>query len=306
MMKKKLLFLLVPLLLAGLSGCVKYNGQPRSNNGVTPTPTSSNNPSPSSSGPSGDSSSVTPPNPAHGETSDDAKEGDKITIYLVFGQYGKYEGEFVNTNEESLFLEHVKKVQEAVVGSDLPGKDKVTSSAANSVFKAWVMYKNDGKLTEYTKVPAIKNAILYASFEQDGENQGGGGSQGGGSATSEYAPSSATETATSGFGFIFPGAHTTYMLAVDVGEDNGYHQYKLTKRSFTKNQEFKLYDFSTQGAWVVNVDQYSFGGSDTHPNEWQNYLSNDGSKYTVLKDFNVSEIYIKTKLGDDQVYFALA
>ena len=300
-MKKKLLFLLIPLLIGGLSGCVKYNGQGKPG-GKSVTPSANTN---TSANPSGDTS-VTPPDPTPHSTDDDAKEGDKITVYLVFGQYGKYEGEFVNTNEESLYLEHVKKMTEMVVGSDLPGKDKVTSSVEGSVFDTWVMYKNDGKLTSYTKVPAIDNAILYASFENGkGGGQGNGGS-GGGSSTTEFTPSTAEENQTSGYGFKFLGQHVTYMAAVHTDDFDGFQQYKLTNRAFKKNQEFQLYDFSNiTSGWTVDLDKYSFGGSESHPNEWQKYLSNDGSKYTVLQDFNASDVYIKLKFGEDQLYFAL-
>ena len=295
-MKKKLLFLLVPLLMAGLTGCVKYNGQGKPG-GKSATPT------PSSSVPSGDTS-VTPPDATPHETENDSKEGDKITVYLVFGQYGKYEGEFVNTNEESLFLEHVKKMTDVTVGSDLPGKDKVTSSVEGSVFQTWVMYKNDGKLTEYTKVPAINNAILYASFS-GGSSSGGSGSGSGGSSTTEYKPSSSTETASDGFGFIFLGQYKTYMVGEYTQDFDGFKQYKLTARAFQKNQEFKLYDFKNNASWVVPIDGYSFGGTSATATEWQKYLSNDGEKYTVLQDFNASEVYIKIKEGSDQVYFSL-
>ena len=299
-MKKKVLFLLIPLLIAGLTGCVKYNGQGK--------PGGSKNVTPSSSVPS-DDSSVTPPNPTPHETEDDSEDGDKITVYLVFGQYGKYEGEFVNTNEESLFLEHVKKMTDIVVGSDLPGKDKVTSSVSGSEFQTWVMYKNDGKLTEYTKVPAINNAILYASFSGgSGGGSSGGGSGGGGSSTTEYKQSTAEEASGTGFGFKFFGTHETYMAGVRFEDYNGFQQYKLSNRAFKKNQEFALYDFTYKGTWTVPIDIYSFGGSESRPNEWQQYLSRsaDNSRYTVLQDFNASEIYIKIKENQDQVYFALA
>ena len=296
MMKKKLAFLLIPLLACGLSSCVLYNGQGRPGKSTTP----------SSSVPSGDTSSVTPPNPNPHEIDDDSKEGDKITVYLVFGQYGKYEGELVTTKEESLFLEHVKKMTDMVVGSDLPGKDKVTSSVEGSVFQTWVMYKNDGKLTEYTKVPAINNAILYASFSGgEGGGSSGGGSGGGGGSTSGYRPSSSEDKPSSGFGFRFLGSHYTYMSGERTEDFDGFQQYKITARAFQKNQEFTLYDFASDAGWVVAIDGYSFGGTSASSTEWQKYLSNDGSKYTVLQDFNASEVFIKIKMGQDQVYFAL-
>ena len=300
-MKKKLAFLLISLLACGLSSCVLYNGQAKSG---------SKNNTPSSSAPSGDTS-VTPPDPSPHDTPDDSKEGDKITVYLVFGQYGKYEGELVTSSEESLFLEHVKKMENVTVGSDLPGKDKVTSSVSGSEFKTWVMYKNDGKLTEYTKVPAINNAILYATFSggNGGGSSGGGSQGGGGSQTSDFTPATAEEaTGTEGYGFKFLGQHLTYMKAVYTDAFDGFTQYKLTNRAFTKNQEFQLYNYSdTTSGWAVPLDKYSFGGSESHPEEWKNYLSisDDGKRYTVLQDFNASDIYIKLKFGEDQLYFAL-
>lgn len=298
-MKKKLTFLLIPLLAVGLSSCVMYNGQAKS--GQSKTPSSSASPD----------ASVIPPNPTPHEIPDDSQEGTKITVYLVFGQYGLYEGQAVNDKEDALFLEHVKKMADMTVGSDLPGKDKVTSSVSGSEFKAWVMYKNDGKLTEYTKVPAINNAVLYASFsggQGGGSSGGGGGSGGGGSVTpSEYTPATAEEVNGTGYGFKFFGAHETYMAGQQVDPFDGFDQYKFSMRAFKKGQEFALYDFGSQGTWTVPIDKYSFGGSSDHPTEWEKYLSRsaDESRYTVLQDFNSPEIYIKIKYGQDQVYIAL-
>ena len=301
-MKKKLAFL-IPLLAVGLSSCVLYNGQGKPGKSSSQAPASTSQPS--------GNSSVTPPDPSPHDIPDDSSEGQQITVYLVFGQYGKYEGELVNTNEESLFLEHVKKVENAVVGSDLPGKDKVTSSVSGSEFKTWVMYKNDGKLTEYTKVPAIDNAILYATFfgGQGGGSQGGGGSSGGGGSVTpdEFTPSTAEEATGTGYGFKFFGTHETYMAGEEAEEFDGFQQFKFANRAFKKNQEFALYDFASHGTWTVPLDKYSFGGSESHPEEWKKYLSraDDESRYTVLQDFNASEIYIKIKYGQDQVYIAL-
>ena len=304
-MKKKLLFLLMPLLM-GLTSCVLYNGQGKP--GKSSSKAADVTPSSESSGSSGSSASVTPPDPTHHDTPEDAQPGATITIYLVFGQYGKLDGEFVNTSEASLFLENTKKVTNAVVGSDLPGADRVTSSVEGSLFKAWVLYKNDGKLTSYTKVPAIDNAILYASFGHNAEEeqQGGGSSSGEGSSTeSTYKGSTSAEENGTGFGLRFLGAHYTYMAGEYAQEYQGFQQYRLSNRAFKRNQEFTLYDFGSGGAWVVNVDPYSFGGDSGSSTEWQKYLSNDGTKYTVLQDFNVSEVFIKIKNNEDQIYFAL-
>ena len=90
-----------------------------------------------------------------------------------------------------------------------------------------------------------------------------------------------------------------------VDDFDGFQQYKITARAFQKNQEFTLYDFASDAGWVVSIDGYSFGGTAADSTDWQKYLSNDGSKYTVLQDFNASEVYIKIKMGQDQVYFSL-
>jgi len=306
-MKKKLLFLLIPLLASGLSSCVLYNGQGKPGRSTSP---SSSIPTDNSSAAPSESSSAIPATSSSSGTPDTPGETTQVTVYLVFGQYGKYEGELVTSKEESLFLEHVKKMDNVLVGSDLPGKDKVTSSVEGSIFQTWVMYKNDGKLTEYTKVPAIDNAVLYASFSggQGGGSSGGGSSGGGGSVTpSEFTPSTAEEATGTGFGFKFFGAHETYMAGQQVDPFDGFQQYKFSMRAFKKGQEFALYNFGSGGTWTVPIDKYSFGGSETQPNEWQKYLSrsSDEKYYTVLQDFNSSEIYIKIKYQQDQVYIAL-
>lgn len=309
-MKKKLAFLLFPLLICGLTSCVLYNGQGKPNKSKAADSSAAPASSTDSASSAAPASSVTPPDPTHHDIPDDAQAGEKVTVYLVFGQYGKYENEFVNDVEgEPLYLEHVKKMTEMTVGSPLPGADKVTSSVKDSVFDTWVMYKNDGKLTKYSTVPAIKDAILYATFKGGSGGGSSGGGSGGGSVTpSEYKGSStdAEDTPATGYGFKFLGQHLTYMSATKVDDFDGFEQYKLTARAFKKNQEFQLYNFADQtSGWVVNIDQYSFGGSDTRPTEWQKYLSNDGTKYTVLQDFNSPEIYIKIKYEQYQLYFAL-
>ena len=63
-MKKKVLFLLIPLIVAGLSGCVKYNGQgkpgkkssePQNTSEVAPTPSEGSGAAPTTSEQSQDS-----------------------------------------------------------------------------------------------------------------------------------------------------------------------------------------------------------------------------------------------------------
>ena len=189
-MKKKLAFSLIPLMALIMTGCVMYNGQgkPGTKSSAAPSsgepgtssvePTSSGEPmsslpsSSSDAGPASSSSTPTPtptPEPVSGE---DLPAGTAVKVYLVFGEYGKYKGNLVNTGVESLFLEHTIEYS-AKVGEDLPGKADVTSTVEGSEFVAWTSYNNDGKLTEYTKVPGRHDKILYASFS-GGNGQGGG------------------------------------------------------------------------------------------------------------------------------------
>ena len=130
-MKKKTLFLLIPLLIAGLTGCVKYNGQgkPGASKSKAEVSTSSQKEEESSEWPIQPS---TPPAPhGAGESEPEVPPATNVTVYLVFGENGLYNGNKVTTNNDQLFLEHVVEFT-ALSGSDLPGKDKVTSSVSGS------------------------------------------------------------------------------------------------------------------------------------------------------------------------------
>ena len=317
-MKKKVLFLLIPLLLTGLSGCVKYNGQPKSSSKEKITPSSAE-PVNYTIEPE------TPPAPhGAGETGDPVDSNASVKVYLVFGVNGKLDGNAVNDSvkieEENhrLFLEHAKEIT-ATVGSDLPGKDRVTSSVSQSTFVAWTAYNNDGKLTEYTKVPAVDGKVLYASFTggsggphsgSSGQSQGGGeqggGSQGGGESQDEEYPG-ATKGAypTSGYGLLFSDG--TYMAAVHTNDFEGFSQHMISKRSFKQGQSFSLCDFGSNNAtWIKPINEYSFGGKTSE------YISSDDAnqRYVVLKDFSVEAVYLKLKMelgvSYDEVYFELA
>ena len=298
-MKKKVLFLLIPLLLAGLTGCVKYNGQPKSSSKEKITPSSAE-PINNSVEPS------TPPAP-HGAGEEETVPPDitSVKVYLVFGENGLYEGNAVNDKVADKFLEHTKEIT-ATVGSDLPGKDKVTSSVSGSTFVAWTAYNNDGKLTEYTKVPAVDGKILYASFTggKGGAHSGGsgGGSQGGGETPqpSDYPGSTSGALPTNGFGFKF--SDDTYMLGSHTEDFEGFKQYLISKRSFRQGQIFALCDFEHNATWTVKISQYAFNGQ---PDD---YILRDeaGGKYTVLKDFNAEAVYLKIKENADEVYIELA
>ena len=295
-MKKKLLFLLIPCLLMSVTGCVKYNGQGKNGPRSSSAPTSEQQ---SGGGQSGEQSNTPSGSDSSGGnvTPTPSVEGN-VKVYLVFGQYGQYKGNYVTTKVEALFLENTLEL-EAKPGDNLPGKEDVTSSVVGSNFKVWVSYNNDGKLTEYTKVPEENVKILYASFSGgSGTNHEDHSTQ-----TPEYTPSSTGSLPTSSFGFLF--SDNSFMVGELAGDsDQGHKQYVIRKKAFTKDQTFQLCDFGSNAAtWTVAIDPYSFGaqGGDG----WKAYLTLSDNKYKVMKDFNAEEIYIKIKINNDQVYFQL-
>ena len=302
-MKKKL-FLLTTLLAIGLSSCVMYNGQgkPGASKDKTPTQTSSVDPVSYSIEPS------TPPAPhGGGESQPVVPPETSVKVYLVFGENGLYKGNPVTTNNANLFLEHVMEIT-AKVGEDLPGKADVTSSVSGSTFVAWTAYNNDGKLTEYTKVPEVDNKILYASFTggQGGAHSGGGSQGGGGQGQgetpqpSEYPGSTSGTLPTEGYGLKFSDG--TFMTAVHTDDFEGFSQYLVSKRSFKQGQMFSLCDFGSSATWIVPINEYSFNKNT------EQYISSDtaNQRYVVLKDFNAEGIYIKLKFEADEVYMELA
>ena len=304
MSMKKKLFLLTTLLAIGLSSCVMYNGQgkPGASKDKTPTQTSSVDPVSYSIEPS------TPPAPhGGGESQPVVPPETSVKVYLVFGENGLYKGNPVTTNNATLFLEHVMEIT-AKVGEDLPGKADVTSSVSGSTFVAWTAYNNDGKLTEYTKVPEVDNKILYASFTggQGGAHSGGGSQGGGGQGQgetpqpSEYPGSTSGTLPTEGYGLKFSDG--TFMTAVHTDDFEGFSQYLVSKRSFKQGQMFSLCDFGSAATWIVPINEYSFNKNT------EQYISSDtaNQRYVVLKDFNAEGIYIKLKFEADEVYMELA
>ena len=316
-MKKKLLVLLVPFLLVGLSSCVKYNGQGKpGKKSSEDAPTESSVPAPEGSSDAApisciDNSSAVPgsstviPDPE--PSADELPKGTEVKVYLVFGEYGKYKGDFVNTKIPSMFLEHAMEFT-AKVGDLLPNDD-VTSSVDGSHFVCWVAYNNDGKLTEYLKVPGYQNKILYASFT--GGNGGGSSGQHGGGGDivpptpGEYTPASTGTLPTFGYGFKFSDG--SYMAAVKTNSFDGFDQYLINHRSFTAGQTFQLYDFENSAGWTVAIDPWSFGGDSDESTAWKAYIQHNSSNqtYKVLQDFNVESVYIKLKYGEDEIYFQL-
>ena len=99
-MKKKLI--LMPLLTLILSSCVMYNGQGKPGT-KSSTPTPSSVPEAQSSVSPIDTS-IEPPSPPSHEDKEELPEGTAVKVYLVFGEYGLYKGNPVNSKVESLFL----------------------------------------------------------------------------------------------------------------------------------------------------------------------------------------------------------
>ena len=304
-MKKKVLFLLIPLLITGLSGCVKYNGQgkPGTNKSAATPATSSVAPEPSSS-----LEPVVPPAPHDaGEQGEVVPPATQVTVYLVFGENGLYHGNKVTDNNPDLFLEHVVP-HTALSGTDLPGASEVTSSVEGSKFVAWTAYNNDGKLTEYTQVPNVNGKILYASFSggQGGSHSGGGDSGGGSSGgetpqPSEYPGSQMGDYPAEGYGLLFSDG--SFMEAHYTDEFEGFKQYVIEKRSFKQGQVFAMIDFANiNGPWIKPINEHSFNKNVNQ------YIAVDetNQKYVALKDFNVDSVYIKLKYGLDEIYFGLA
>ena len=299
-MKKKLLVLLMPLLLFGLTGCVLYNGQGKpSKSSATPkessevTPSGDNSSTEPSSTPSGDNSSVTP---QPSEDPDALPKGTEVKVYLVFGEYGLYEGEAVTTKNETLFLEHVKEMT-LKVGDLLPTDKEVTSSVKDSKFLRWVAYNDDGKLTEYIKVPGYDNKILYAWFSGGNGGTYSGGSESGTVTPEEPQQPSTDALPTSGYGLVF--GDNSYIQAVRAEDFEDYSQFKINSCSFTTGQTFKLYNFEKSEGWVVELK-----GSLTV----SEYVLTDYTKqeYKVLQDFSVDSIYIKMKFGADEIWINFA
>ena len=88
--------------------------------------------------------------------------GSKVTIYVVLGEIGKYNGQ-KGQDYPDLYIENAVKL-DTKVGDDLPGASAVTCTSSGVTFKGWVKYDGNGALTKYEKAPGYQNTILYANF----------------------------------------------------------------------------------------------------------------------------------------------
>lgn len=267
-----LLSILLPLTVVSLSGCVKYNGRnkdgsPKDGTSSTTAPTS---------GSSEDTSSTSAPIPP-------APQG-QTNLYLVLGPTGSYTGKAASPEAATKFLDNTVIVT-VDRGSALPDGSVIISSVNGSSFLHWV----DRDTTEVvTTAPDKEESILVAVF------QGGGGGN---------TPTPTDKLPTSGFGFLFSD-NTRYALAVKcTGNDeydlHGREQYKIADMDFQKDEQFCLFNFEKRESWTIDLDPTALGNN---PDE---YLIISGGYYKVLKSFRATNIYLKLRYEDDQLYMEL-
>lgn len=207
--------------------------------------------------------------------------------YLMMSRYGRiyYNEQLVaGGNIEEKYYENCFKY-EAAAGSALPEavfyKDGEVKEDVE--FRGWYVYTNKVYPEKVTSVPTAIETTVYAIF--DGPTGGSGG------------------VITEGYGIKFTDG--TKVLATKLGETDhqGREQYLISNYSFTAGKAFALYDFAENKTWTIDLDPYSFGGTDAAPT-WSQYLSKSTESYTVLKSFT-ADVYIKLKYQDDQIYIGL-
>ena len=208
------------------------------------------------------------------------RDGSGNVTYLMLSKYGRIQvGDqlVAGVDVPEKFYENCV-AYEAAVGSDLP---VAVSTLDDVVFRGWFKYTNKIYPEKVEKVVAGENTV-YAIF--DGPTGGGGG------------------VVTEGYGFKFSDG--TKVAAVDGGlNPDGLPQYSITNYTFTAGKSFALYDFGADTTWVVDINPWSFGGTDTAP-KWNTYISKGTDSYTVLQTFT-ADVYIVLVYGSDNVYFGL-
>ena len=227
------------------------------------------------------------------------RDGSEHVTYLMlspFGEIKNYEGVSTKGKITDLFYENtVKLVAEA--GTALPTASQVVSSVEGASFRGWAYYDENNENVwpdYYDKVPSISGLALKAIFDGTvSSGEGGGG----------------TPTQKSKYGIIFGDGTTSFANPLDKTDEQGRSQYLIKGQSFEKDATFSLYDSSTQGKWVINLDGYSLGGTAENQEAWKAYLSVNETeqKYTVLQAFK-GDLYIKlapAPLGD-QLYIGFS
>ena len=68
---------------------------------------------------------------------------------------------------------------------------------------------------------------------------------------------------------------------------------------FQKDEQFCLFNFEKRESWTIDLDPTALGNN---PDE---YLTINGGYYKVLKSFRATNIYLKLRYEDDQLYMEL-
>lgn len=228
------------------------------------------------------------------------RDGSEHTTYLMLSPFGSivdYEGISTKGEVSDKYYENTV-VLKAEAGTALPTAEQVQTTVEGASFRGWAYYdeSNDNVWPDYYKTVPTENFVaLKAIFDGTITSSGGGG---GGS------PSQSSK-----YGIIFGDGTTSFGSPMEKTDEQGRSQYLIKGQSFKKNDVFSLYDASTKGTWVINLDGYSLGGTAENQEAWKSYLSVDFDKqiYKVLQDFK-GDLYIKLApepLGD-QLYIGFA
>ena len=236
-----------------------------------------------------------------------ATAGDFVT-YLMMGPFGylSMDGAPQKGVVSDLFYENTI-IWNGVPGSDLPDASVVKTTVSGAQFRGWAYYneENDHVWPDYYEtVPSTEGVALKAIFDgtDAGGNTGGGGSGGGGGS---QGGGGTTQT---GFGII-KGDGTSFIGESKGKNFEGYDEYLVSGVSFTTGETFSLYDPSTLGKWVVDINPYSFSPDPEHgtedPERVASYLTKGETSYTVNKDFK-ADLYIQILYQQDRLYIQLA
>ena len=191
-------------------------------------------------------------------------------------------------------------------GTPLP--TDVRSTVSGTTFRGWAFYDEDNDHVTpdyYTTVPSKEFVPLKAIF--DGTNAGGntgGGGSGGGS-------SGGQETSEKGFGIFITRGELTEIKKGEYKGTNfeGFEEFLVTRVTFSIGDKFCLYDPSTLGKWVVDINPYSFSPDPAHgtsdPARVASYVAQGQSEYTIMQDFT-ADLYIQILYQQDRLYIQLA
>ena len=228
-----------------------------------------------------------------------SREGNNSTFktYLMMSPFGYVTtpGFPVKGSVSDLFLENTITF-EAAPGTNLPDATEVKSTVSGTTFRGWAYYEEkDGVVwpTYFDKVPDVEGLQLKVIFDgtDAGGNTGGGGSGGGGGG-------SGGGTTQTGYGLLKNG--TTAIIGEYKGKNfENYEEYLVSGESFAVGDTFALYDPSTLATWTVEINPYSFS---QHP---ELYVTRGATEYTVIQAFT-GDFYIQLMYQQDRLYIELS